>query len=87
MCEAGQSCCLCDLPAPLHVLQKSGQRGCAISLQGIGFLSDPRRLNVALTRARLGIIILGNPRVLSKSGLWNSLLVRLRLAPIDCPNK
>ncbi|XP_076041581.1 upf1 RNA helicase isoform X2 [Oratosquilla oratoria] len=42
--------------------------------QGIGFLSDPRRLNVALTRSRYGIIIVGNPKVLSRQGLWNHLL-------------
>ncbi|CAF1360836.1 unnamed protein product [Rotaria magnacalcarata] len=42
--------------------------------QGIGFLNDPRRLNVALTRAKYGIIIIGNPKVLSRQPLWNHLL-------------
>ncbi|KAJ2782592.1 ATP-dependent RNA helicase [Coemansia interrupta] len=42
--------------------------------QGIGFLSDPRRLNVALTRAKYGVIVLGCPRVLSCNPLWHELL-------------
>jgi regulator of nonsense transcripts 1 len=50
--------------------------------QGIGFLSDPRRLNVALTRARLGIIFFGNPRVLSKNALWAALLLHFK--EYDC---
>ncbi|XP_028418656.1 regulator of nonsense transcripts 1-like [Dendronephthya gigantea] len=42
--------------------------------QGIGFLQDPRRLNVALTRAKYGTLIVGNPKVLSRQELWNHLL-------------
>lgn len=40
----------------------------------LGFLSNPRRFNVAITRARSLLILVGNPHIISKDEYWNKLL-------------
>lgn len=41
----------------------------------LGFVASPRRLNVAITRARALLIILGNPELLSQDPYWRSVLI------------
>ena len=48
--------------------------------RSIGFVSDPRRLNVAITRAKFGLIVVGNAATLIQgehSGCWLSFLKHL----------
>ena len=51
---------------------------------GLGFLHDPRRLNVAITRARYGLVICGNAHVISRApgkggipSVWSGLMSHL----------
>ncbi|XP_052756472.1 putative helicase mov-10-B.1 [Galleria mellonella] len=44
----------------------------------IGFLSDPKRFNVALTRAKAKTIIIGNPINLQKDPMWNTYIKSCR---------
>ena len=40
----------------------------------LGFLSNPKRFNVAVTRARALLIVVGNPAVLARDACWAALL-------------
>ncbi|XP_078678948.1 putative helicase MOV-10 [Branchiostoma floridae x Branchiostoma belcheri] len=40
----------------------------------LGFLRNPKRFNVAITRSKALLIVVGNPNVLSRDQHWNSFL-------------
>jgi superfamily I DNA and/or RNA helicase len=42
--------------------------------QSSSFLCDPARINVAVSRARHHLFILGNGRMLMKTPLWSSVV-------------
>lgn len=43
-------------------------------VHNLGFLSNPKRFNVAITRAKSLLIIIGNPHIISKDPYWDKLL-------------
>ncbi|NWT59640.1 SDE3 helicase, partial [Erythrocercus mccallii] len=61
------------------VILISTVRSCSTYLQfdqtfRLGFLKNPKRLNVAITRAKALLIVVGNPKVLSKDPHWHRFL-------------
>ena len=42
--------------------------------KSLGFLLDERRLNVAITRPKYFLIVVGNQKTLKKSGVWENMI-------------
>ncbi|KAM9369400.1 LOW QUALITY PROTEIN: helicase MOV-10 [Phaethornis superciliosus] len=62
-----------------RVILVSTVRSCSAYLEldqtfNLGFLKDPKRFNVAITRAKALLIVVGNPAVLSKDQHWQRFL-------------
>lgn len=52
----------------------------------IGFLEKPQRINVALTRAKHGLIIIGNKHTLSSDKTWASIIQYFEDYECYCPS-
>eukprot|EP00050_Salpingoeca_kvevrii_P022771 m.131797 g.131797 ORF g.131797 m.131797 type:complete len:1494 (-) comp9820_c1_seq1:59-4540(-) len=58
---------------------------CVRSGGSIGFLKDVRRMNVALTRAKHSLFVLGNVRTLCRNRDWNALVEDARMRGLLLP--
>ena len=71
------ACILClnttmHFNVPMQGREKDVIIFCAVRSNGdLGFLSDPRRLNVAMTRARQAVVLVGHVPTLMQDELWS----------------
>lgn len=60
--------------AAAGTLGSDGRQMLPLNRAGVGFLSDVRRMNVAITRARLACLILGRVDTLRQDAAWSALV-------------
>ncbi|KAF8771015.1 RNA helicase Mov10l1 like protein [Argiope bruennichi] len=58
----------------ISTVRSSDQYVSSDLLYNLGFMSNPKRLNVAITRSQELLIVVGNPHILSKDLFWHSFV-------------
>ncbi|GCB60273.1 hypothetical protein scyTo_0009148 [Scyliorhinus torazame] len=58
----------------VSTVRSSEENLCEDTRYVLGFLSNPKRFNVAITRAKALLIVVGNPHVLLKDPCWGAFL-------------
>lgn len=76
-CEQFQGC-ECDIIIITTVRSTTGLPEIGDNIHQLGFVSMPKRLNVAVTRAKSLLIIIGNPDVLTNDSNWKAMLDHCR---------
>jgi superfamily I DNA and/or RNA helicase len=59
---------------PQHGQRSSGSWGLVGGVSDVGFWRNPKRFNVAITRAKALLVVVGSPRVLAADDNWRQLL-------------
>ncbi|CAE8602808.1 unnamed protein product, partial [Polarella glacialis] len=74
------ACADCEIfdHVPPQLLGRRGAQSRAAHSFAVGFLKDRRLANVALTRAQLGLVVVGNAQVLSSVPHWHWLFLHAR---------
>jgi putative helicase MOV10L1 len=63
-----------QLLQPQHNQRSSGSWALVGGVSDVGFWRNPKRFNVAITRAKALLVVVGSPRVLAADDNWRQLL-------------
>lgn len=62
------------------VMQEAPASGAGEAAAAVGFFNNPKRFNVAITRAKALLVVVGHPDMLKRDRQWGHLVCSARCA-------